>query len=107
MGSNQSINKMISFEDLQAMLSSRSKFLLVNTLSIMEQSCLIQDTLNPSQELLPLLPLSTFRIAKSLLALGHPLFITTNPCKTSETTPLGTEANGSSTRTESVYSAPT
>lgn len=50
MGSNQSINKMISFEDLQAMLSSRSKFLLVNTLSIMEQSCLIQDTLNAGQE---------------------------------------------------------
>ena len=50
MGSNQSINKMINFEDLQAMLSSRSKFLLVNTLSIMEQSCLIQDTLNAGQE---------------------------------------------------------
>ena len=50
MGSNQSINKMINFEDLQAMLSSSSKFLLVNTLSMMEQSCLIQDTLNAAQE---------------------------------------------------------
>lgn len=50
MGSNQSINKMINFEDLQEMLSSRSKFLLVNTLSVMEQTCLIQDTLNAGQE---------------------------------------------------------
>ena len=50
MGSNQSMNKMINFEDLQSMLTSSSKFLLVNTLSAMEQTCLIHDTLNAGQE---------------------------------------------------------
>ena len=50
MGANQSINKMVNFEDVQAMLSSSSKILLVNTLSLMEQNCLIEGTLNASQE---------------------------------------------------------
>ena len=53
MGNNQSINKHVNFEDVQSMLpsgSSNSKCLLINTLNIMEQKCLIQGTISASQE---------------------------------------------------------
>lgn len=50
MGNNQSIHNNISFEDVQQLLTSSTKFLLINTLSTMEQNCLIQGTLHASQE---------------------------------------------------------
>ena len=50
MGNNQSIHHNISFEDVQQLLTSSTKFLLINTLSTMEQNCLIQGSLHASQE---------------------------------------------------------
>ena len=53
MGNNQSINKHVNFEDVQSMLpsgTSNTKCLFINTLNIMDQKCLIQGSINASQE---------------------------------------------------------
>ena len=50
MGNSQSTNQYINFEDVQHMVSSSSNYLIINTLSLMEQACLIKGTLNAVQE---------------------------------------------------------
>jgi len=48
MGSSQSINK-INFEDIQTIIREQ-KYILINTLDITEQSCLIPYTIAPHDE---------------------------------------------------------
>jgi hypothetical protein len=48
MGSSQSINK-INFEDIQTIIREQ-KYILINTLDITEQSCLIPYTIAPHEE---------------------------------------------------------
>jgi len=49
MGSSQSIQK-ISYEDVQFVLKNQGHMLLINTLSVNEQECLIPNTANINQE---------------------------------------------------------
>lgn len=48
MGTSQSINK-INFEDMQTIIRER-KYILINTMDITEQSCLIPNTITPNDE---------------------------------------------------------
>ena len=53
MGINQSINK-INFEGLQNIINNnntKGKFLIINTLDVSNQSCLIKNTLGPDREI--------------------------------------------------------
>ena len=49
MGNSQSIQK-INFEDIQYVLKNLNTYLLINTLSISEQNCLIPNTVNIDKE---------------------------------------------------------
>jgi hypothetical protein len=49
MGNSQSIQK-INFEDVQTVYKNPEIYLLINTLSVSEQNCLILNTLSPQQE---------------------------------------------------------
>ena len=49
MGISQSTQK-INFEDLQFVLKNNESHILINTLNILEQDCLIPNTINASQE---------------------------------------------------------
>ena len=49
MGNAQSIQK-INFEDLQFVLKNPESHILINTLNLLEQDCLIPNTINASQE---------------------------------------------------------
>ena len=49
MGNSQSIQK-INFEDMQNVYKNPEIYLLINTLPISEQECLILNTINPLQE---------------------------------------------------------
>ena len=49
MGSSQSMQK-ISYEDVQFVLKNQGHMLLINTLSVNEQECLIPNTANINQE---------------------------------------------------------
>ena len=49
MGNSQSIQK-INFEDIQYILKNLNTYLLINTLSISEQNCLIPNTVNIDKE---------------------------------------------------------
>jgi len=50
MGNSQSMNQHINFEDVQSILSSSAKPLLINTLSVMDQGCLIHNSLPAAEE---------------------------------------------------------
>lgn len=49
MGNTSSINS-INFEDMQAIIK-KSDYIIINTLDINEQKCLIKNTVSPSQEI--------------------------------------------------------
>lgn len=49
MGTSQSINK-LNFEDMQFCMKSDQKYILINTLSEHEQSCLIPNTIHAKEE---------------------------------------------------------
>lgn len=49
MGNSQSTQK-INFEDLQFVLKNPESHILINTLHLLEQDCLIPNTINASQE---------------------------------------------------------
>lgn len=49
MGNSQSIQK-INFEDMQSVIKNKEIYLLINTLALTEQSCLIPNTIFPSEE---------------------------------------------------------
>ena len=49
MGTSQSINK-LNFEDMQFCMKSDQKYILINTLSEHEQSCLIPSTIHAKEE---------------------------------------------------------
>ena len=49
MGNSQTINK-INFEDIQFCLKSEEKYILINTLSEHEQSCLLPKTIHAKEE---------------------------------------------------------
>jgi len=49
MGNSQSTQK-INFEDLQFVLKNPESHILINTLNVLEQDCLIPNTINASQE---------------------------------------------------------
>ena len=49
MGNSQSTQK-INFEDLQFVLKNPESHILINTLNLLEQDCLIPNTINASQE---------------------------------------------------------
>ena len=46
----QELPKYINFEDMQIILKQREKYIIINTLSIHEQDCLIKYTLHCNQE---------------------------------------------------------
>tara|TARA_Y100001970_G_scaffold293717_1_gene442597 strand:- start:2074 stop:2481 length:408 start_codon:yes stop_codon:yes gene_type:complete len=53
MGINQSINK-INFEGMQNIINNnttKGKFIIINTLDVSNQSCLIKNTLGPDREI--------------------------------------------------------
>lgn len=49
MGHSQSIQK-INFEDMQTVYKNPELYLLINTLPVLEQGCLIYNTIKPEQE---------------------------------------------------------
>lgn len=49
MGQNQSTQK-INFEDIQYVLKNHEQYILINTLGVNEQSCLLPNTINASEE---------------------------------------------------------
>ena len=50
MGNTNSINK-INFEDIQFLLNSSEKYILINTLQENEQDCLLPNTISPEKEI--------------------------------------------------------
>lgn len=50
MGQSQSIKK-VNFEDIQQTITTNNKYLLINTLKISEQKCLIKGTISPDKEI--------------------------------------------------------
>jgi len=50
MGNTCSINK-INFEDIQFLLNSSEKYILINTLQENEQDCLLPNTISPEKEI--------------------------------------------------------
>ena len=50
MGNTQSFNQHINFEDMQHVVSSSTRYLIINTLAITDQTCLIRGSLHASQE---------------------------------------------------------
>lgn len=50
MGNTNSINK-INFEDIQFLLNSSEKYILINTLMENEQDCLLPNTISPEKEI--------------------------------------------------------
>ena len=50
MGNTSSINK-INFEDIQFLLNSSEKYILINTLQENEQDCLLPNTILPEKEI--------------------------------------------------------
>ena len=48
MGNSNSINK-VSFQDIQKIINNK-KFIIINTLDINNQSCLIKNTVTPDKE---------------------------------------------------------
>ena len=50
MGQSQSIKK-VNFEDIQQTITTNNKYLLINTLKIEEQKCLIKGTISPDKEI--------------------------------------------------------
>ena len=50
MGQSQSVKK-VNFEDVQQTISTNNKYLLINTLDIKEQKCLIKGTITPEKEI--------------------------------------------------------
>ena len=50
MGNTQSLIKKVNFEDIRFAINNPSQYILLNTLSINQQSCLITNTLNVDEE---------------------------------------------------------
>jgi hypothetical protein len=50
MGNTSSVNK-INFEDIQFLLNSSEKYILINTLQENEQDCLLPNTISPEKEI--------------------------------------------------------
>ena len=50
MGQSQSVKK-VNFEDVQQTIQTNSKYLLINTLNINNQNCLIKGTITPEKEI--------------------------------------------------------
>lgn len=50
MGNTSSMNK-INFEDIQYLLNKKDNYLIINTLSENEQSCLLPNTISPEKEI--------------------------------------------------------
>ena len=50
MGQSQSIKK-VNFEDIQQTIITNNKYLLINTLKLEEQKCLIKGTISPDKEI--------------------------------------------------------
>ena len=49
MGNSNSINK-VSFQDIQKIINNK-KFIIINTLDVNNQSCLIKNTVTPDKEI--------------------------------------------------------
>ena len=45
MGSTQSVSRKVNFEDIQYLLNKNNEYILINTLDIKEQECLIKNTI--------------------------------------------------------------
>ena len=51
MGQSQSVKK-VNFEDVQQTITTNNKYLLINTLNVNEQDCLIKGTITPEKEIM-------------------------------------------------------
>tara|TARA_B100001093_G_scaffold520494_1_gene616786 strand:+ start:10616 stop:11035 length:420 start_codon:yes stop_codon:yes gene_type:complete len=50
MGQSQSVKK-VNFEDVQQTIQTNNKYLLINTLDVTNQNCLIKGTITPNSEI--------------------------------------------------------